>query len=288
MIIKYEKKEFKLFFEIIAYIICCYELNININYTGTINNKTVRDFLIKTSLKINDNVHNFYKNNCNFYSNFIYLSNSIHTKCLIIRKHSNKNKMYIIFNGTQLSFSKLPGSYYDIINDLKISLCQIDKNDPNIKVHSGYYDCLFYDNLFEQICNEIANNYCRDIYIGGHSMGAAIGCIFTYLISKKFKNKKFNLIMISSPKVGNNFFKDSIEKNSNINIFNIFNNHDIVQIFPFIGNYCNIGKKTLILNNNSTFKIVDDIKVNIFTNYSIKDHKLYTTLNNLFDCYNLL
>lgn len=268
------------FFEIMILTCCCDFLDKNKNYKSDLDNKKICK-LLKKKLNISNNICNFIEKNFNFEGNFYFLRNCVDIECLIL---ITKTKLFIIFCGTQFYLQDIKSLLLDLITDLDIKLLPIDEQNKKILVHKPYYSNLQKDDLIKKIFNLVNKNKNLSIYIGGHSMGAGLSSVLTYLLNKKYPNINLNLVTISSPKAGNKYFNKSIVNNKNIFHIDMINNHECIPLFPFSifnHNYCHIGNKTWIFYSNNTFDIVK--KFNILNMYSIKDHFYLSIITNIYN-----
>ena len=252
-------------------LLCGFELDKNINYKTILNNTIVTKYLEN---KIDHKIIKYINKNIDFTGKVIYLRNNADTECMI---YYNKTICYLVFIGTQLNFK-------DIWTDICLGLKSIDFLNHKIKIHSKYIDNMNCDNLLNKIKKIIDQLEFNEINICGHSMGCGVGFYTSLVLSHKFKDKKFNLITLDAPKIGNQELNNYIKKIKNLSQIDLINNKDIAPLFPFIyPKYFHISTKTCITDNYGDITICKKPnKLNIFTNHSIKDHSLYNIIHNLY------
>lgn len=99
---------------------------------------------------------------------------------------------------------------------------------PDNRVHSGFYRA--YTSMIPPLEESVHNQNDKEIYVVGHSLGAAVG-LLTGVHLNQFTDKKVHLITFGSPRVGNEAFVTSCNKFIDSN--NRFvNGSDIVTDLP--------------------------------------------------------
>ncbi len=154
---------------------------------------------------------------------------------------SEKNKrISIIFRGSE--------SKKDWMHDLNIVKYELEKN---VYVHSGFFNQLHKNNVFEKILNKtkelIENNPEYSVYITGHSLGAALSTLCGYQLSNEITDK-ITVVNFASPRIGNMNFKNKCNNKDNLCIYRITNDRDIVTATPMI-NFKHVGTNIRITEN---------------------------------------
>ncbi len=137
-----------------------------------------------------------------------------------------------------------------------------------IRVHSGFISTYKSPNVRKEIHKFVDNNI-QNIYLTGHSYGAALAILCAVDLEYNFPNKNYEVIVFGCPRVGNKAFK----KSYNLRVFKtlrVENRKDIVSKIPFafLG-YRHVGAKLKIG------------KSNIFQPYSMKSHMLQEYYSNI-------
>jgi hypothetical protein len=196
------------------------------------------------------------------------------------------NKIIIIFRGTE----SLKDCYYDlnlVKEKLDISTAFAGKGPEfvdDILVHKGFLEqsnSVYID--ITDIIDSFLNLKNYEIYITGHSLGAATGTILAYFLSEKYKNKIIKLVTFGSPRVGNYNFKQHFNSKDNIIHYRITNNRDTVTSVPSY-NYYHVG--THIHLTDDGVEIIPDTYLSywygsICHSYNVNDHKLVNYIKNL-------
>ena len=119
-------------------------------------------------------------------------------------------------------------------------------------------------------------------------MGCGLGTYCALYLGNKYKNINFNLVLISSPKIGNIDLKNYLYSFTNIKLYSMINNNEIVPLFPFnlfFYNYININKNVWEYNSDGTIEIIDELDLSIFKSYSIKDHFTNAIIENIYNSF---
>lgn len=158
----------------------------------------------------------------------------------------------------------------DKMTDLEI---QKTKYFGKIRVHTGFYNQLFKSCVYQQFLDEFisivgSTNY--DVYVTGHSLGAALASLFTFRLSCSL-DRCINNITFASPKVGNYYWKKAFDTNINIKNLRVMVSSDPIPLTPFI-NYYHVNG-VLCLNSGKILWYIDDHSTSMY-NKLIKQKKL--------------
>ena len=145
----------------------------------------------------------------------------------------------------------------------------------DVAVHYGFYYQL------EDSINEISDCIKPNTkwYIAGHSRGAGLSTILTFLLSYRFPNIKWTNVTFGSPKVGTKKFAAKFNKKRNIIHYRIVINNDAISQLPsclYRHTGKSIKKKKKWHYNNYEEKISCPI---LCGNYN--DHNYYNYKNNI-------
>lgn len=176
----------------------------------------------------------------------------------------NRKRICVTFRGT------------DSIRDwmLNIIFSKV-KLDDGSKVHKGFYRQLKNEITTLDLCvlGLLNKHSDYEIIITGHSLGAALGTIYGYLLSNKIDNN-ITVISFASPKVGNKKFSKFFSNKSNLKHYRFTNGNDIVPMLPPLFNYHHNGILTKLGNKSKGIPSVKDHSIaNYYTN--LKDRILY-------------
>lgn len=259
-------------------IYCGYKMDKNVNYKTILNNSIVSKYLKNV---IDKKIIKYINANLDFSYKIIYLRNKTDAECMIAY---NKNECYLIFIGTQMD-DKI-SMWKDLWTDLCLGLESIDFLKPKIKIHEKYISNMKSENLLNKIEKIICKLGFSEINICAHSMGCGLGLYTTIAFTHRFSHKYFNLITLDSPKIGNGELNKYVGKIKNLTHIDLINNKDIIPLFPFIyPEYSHIGKKTYITDKEGNIIICNKPdELNIFTNYSIKDHYTKNIICDIYKC----
>lgn len=259
---------------------CGYRMDKNVNYKTILNNSIVSKYLKN---KVEKKIIKYINTNCNFAYKVIYLRNEADAECMICY---NDTDCYLVFIGTQMGLDDKLSLFKDLWTDICLGLEPIDFLNPKIKIHSKYIDNMKCDNLLCDVEKIIHKLGFEKINICGHSMGCGLGLYTSIALAHKFKDKHYNLITLDSPKIGNCELNKYIKKIKNLTQIDLINNKDIVPLFPFIyPNYLHISSKTYIADKDGNItECKKPNELNIFTNYSIKDHHTTSIITNIYNC----
>lgn len=173
-----------------------------------------------------------------------------------ITKSEVQKRINVVFRGSE--------SKSDWWYDLQIFKKELENN---ICVHVGFYKQLFsvYAELEEYVLKNIENNPDYEVYITGHSLGAALATLFGYLLSTK-TNRKITIVSFASPRVGNKEWKNNFESKENLIHYRVTNNRDIVTALP-MWDYHHVGINVQLFED--CYKVHYNESYNKFWEYSI-------------------
>ena len=152
------------------------------------------------------------------------------------------NNAWIVLRGTY--------TFSEFVADIDYS--QINLENTDMKVHRGFYK--IYKNVRNQIFKHLKKYNVNNVFITGHSLGAAIAT----LISIDMYKYKYNAYVygFGSPRVGNMEFAQYINKYCNV--YNIINQSDVVTNVPPSVSANFVNKKDPYFYNNSGQQIIFD------------------------------
>ena len=188
-----------------------------------------------------------------------------------ITKSDTNKRISVVFRGSE--------SKSDWYYDLMIAKRNIGNN---VWVHTGFYHQLHTNNVFETIVQKVNNlleeNPDYDVFVTGHSLGAALSTLFGYEYGIT-TDKKVYVVSFASPRVGNYKFKQEFEARLNLCHYRVSNNRDIITATPMY-KYYHCGKNICLYEDKFETKECDDIswwRYSIFYCWSVADHsvKLY-------------
>lgn len=136
-------------------------------------------------------------------------------------------------------------------------------NDSSIEIEKGFFKA--YNFVKPQMIENLGilkNKYkTKDLFITGHSLGAAMATLMSYDIMTALTeyNIKY-FVNFGSPRVGNKEFVESFNS-YNISSYRVTHNYDMVPHLPeeFLG-YSHISNEIWYNEQNSEYKICDDDK----------------------------
>jgi len=177
-----------------------------------------------------------------------------------------KKRICIIFRGSE--------SKTDWYYDLQV----IKKNlGDNICVHQGFYNQLYKNDNYNKITNIVIellkeyNDY--QIYITGHSLGAALSTLYGYQLSKII-HQKITVVSFASPRVGNNKFRLDFDKRENLSHYRFSNQRDIITSIPMCF-YEHVGQNIQLFDNTYKFYPNYDysfFSFSLFTCFKVSEH----------------
>ena len=187
---------------------------------------------------------------------------------------SETNKrITVIFRGSE---SKSDW-YYDLMVLKKRIL---KENYDDVYVHSGFYKQLHDTDVYSQLTDTLSElkdaNPEYDIYITGHSLGAALSTLFGFEIAHKFE-EKINVISFASPRVGNKGFRKAFDEKDNLLHYRITNDRDIVTAGPMIL-FQHVGKNIALSDSKCcifhTYDYNEWWKFSLFNCWRVSDHNV--------------
>ena len=276
------KKINELFFKSIILLICSYQLDINKTYKSFLTRKKIKQCLKKYNVR--NEIIGFSKK-YDLTGKFYYLRNTADSECMIL---VNGNNLYLIFCGTQFDLNDKVSLVKDLWTDISLGFDMLNEYGENIGIHHTYKKNMHCENLIGQIEKIFIEHNDYDITICGHSMGCGLGTYCALYFGNKYKNINFNLVLISSPKIGNIDLKNYLYSFTNIKLYSMINNNEIVPLFPFnlfFYNYININKNVWKYNSDGTIEIIDELDLSIFKSYSIKDHFTNAIIGNIYNSF---
>ena len=219
----------------------------------------------------------------NFDINKFFNINGIQVAIILNHQYKNIN---IIFSGQD--------NFLDLLNPKHTFKKQIKNNlsVKNIKVHNGFFNLLFKNNLYNDLLNEIKKIKILypeyKINITGHSIGGAIATLFGYFLSYSIQAKIY-IFSFGSPRVGNKKWANIFNSKNNLEHYRFVNFNDIISVIPHF-NYCHCGNKFLI-KKNCYIDFINKIDYkdtnSIINNHSIKQNKIEKYYENFNSCYNI-
>ena len=197
-------------------------------------------------------------------------------QCCIISSDKNK-KLNIVFRGTD--------SFTDCLYDSLFCKTYLElTNNNTIGIHAGFYKQFeyIYDIIINIIIEYINKDY--EIYITGHSLAHALSILLSYFISD-LTTKNIKIITFGGPRIGNYNWKINYESKTNLLLYRITNDADIITTIPkfnyyHVGNHIHISKEIIEFeNNNLIYNIYDHSIINYYNNFFGKE-KLYNSIFN--------
>lgn len=210
----------------------------------------------------NGRVHKFFNNETTDLQVGITISDTHKRICVVFRGSESKSDWYY-----DLAFFK-------------------KQLHDNVYVHGGFHTQLHKENMYEKITTELKelrNEHSDyEIFITGHSLGAALSTLYGYEISREIPNK-ITVVSFASPRVGNTPFKTAFDAQENLTHYRITNKRDIVTAAPNI-NFTHVGINITL--TDSKYKIFYNYDYpwyyfTFFTCWSIGDHSMDVYLKRL-------
>jgi hypothetical protein len=213
---------------------------------------------------------------------------------------SNKNVdvhfgFFKFYNKIVLSYQ---GTYdvSEVIADLNIKQIPFYNEEPDVLVHEGFLSCFktsinIVDNFITKSFDKIKD---YEIYITGHSLGAAISSLATLYFTEKYPELNFNCVTFGCPKIGNKNFVNYFDKFVKKNI-QFINHEDLVPTLPPLNSYCLLNNRFVINNKHIVkddttkrfYHIIFDFFTSLFNsnNNLISMHHCDNYLKDLKNCY---
>lgn len=186
-------------------------------------------------------------------------------QCGLIVSHADK-QLKIIFRGSE--------SYTDWWYNLQIKKVKYN----GVKIHSGYLKQLLTSGVGDKLITHVKELLDKhpdyNIYITGHSAGAALSTIFSYLLSPVV-TQQITVVSFASPRVGNKKWRNEYNTLSNVTHYRFVNDKDIITVTPYI-KYYHCGQ-LFHINENGKSKFDPPKNTNAFKStflyrWSISDH----------------
>ncbi|MDR0930951.1 MAG: lipase family protein [Clostridiales bacterium] len=140
-----------------------------------------------------------------------------------------ENTLLLSFRGTD--------EILDVITDLHFwqkevpSYESCENNPVKIKVHSGFYNAYNNPKVKDEIRKYIGGDI-REIYVTGHSYGAALALLCASDLQYAYPNLHFEVVVFGCPRIGNKAWEIEYSKRL-INTVRFENGNDLVTKIPF-------------------------------------------------------
>jgi hypothetical protein len=221
--------------------------------------------------------------------NLDYLN--ILSKSEYYKNHDSKNRLQsIILINHELEeiIVIFRGSIYldEWMKNLDIKEVELDFN-KKFKIHRGIYQMYKENNLFLKL-RDLYKYYpkYRKIFTG-HSRGSVNSILSVLeLDSKLYEKYNYEIFGFGTPPIFNFLLGDYLNKKSNIKIYNVVNNEDIITLLN-LKNRFHIGEeillndhKIIIKKHNSPYSINNCIRFKNFFKY-IENHDLCNYIENI-------
>jgi predicted lipase len=145
----------------------------------------------------------------------------------------NNRRICVVFRGSE--------SRTDWYYDLSISKCRLR---DDIWVHSGFFKQLFdggvYMEILEEVKRLVAENPDFEVYVTGHSLGAALSTLCGFELAHEIENP-VTVVSFASPRVGNRKWKAAFDGKANLHHSRVSTQRDIVTAFPYF-RYHHVGE----------------------------------------------
>lgn len=184
---------------------------------------------------------------------------------------SNK-RITVVFRGSESKYDW----YYDL------ALLKTKLHD-NVYVHGGFHSQLHGDKMYSKLCAEVfelaSANRDYEIYITGHSLGAALATLFGYELAREdyLKESKVTVVSFASPRVGNWDFRESFDAQENLTHYRITNDRDVVTAVPMIFFHhvgINIAVSEDECNIYENYAYDTWFRYSLFSCFSVSDHNI--------------
>jgi predicted lipase len=186
----------------------------------------------------------------------------------------SNDTLYIVWRGSS--------SPKDFLKDAQIK--KVNFIEPGEKVHNGFYTAFssVKEDLYSSINYILSKklNKIKSVVICGHSLGAALTVISSYMICKDFPQIAHLVknITVGCPRVGNSTFKNNYNKLVPKSI-RIVNDKDLVTRIPKIGfTHINEGitlnekGEVITYSSLNPLRYIVEIFISDITGEAAKDH----------------
>jgi predicted lipase len=185
----------------------------------------------------------------------------------------SNDTLYIVWRGSS--------SPKDFLKDAQVK--KVNFVEPGEKVHNGFYTAFssVKEDLYSSINFILSKKLdkIKSVVICGHSLGAALTVISSYMICKDFPQIAHLVknVTVGCPRVGNSTFKDNYNKLVPKSI-RIVNDKDLVTRIPKIGfTHINEGitlneKGEVITSSLNPFRYFIEIFISDVSGEAAKDH----------------
>lgn len=167
-------------------------------------------------------------------------------------------RITVVFRGSE--------SKYDWYYDLSVFKTKLH---DDVYVHGGFYKQLHNEDMYDKIKKDLLElleeHKDYDIYVTGHSLGAALSTLFGYELSRDITNE-IKIVSFASPRVGNHAFRKKFDNKTNLTHYRVSNNRDIVTSVPMF-NFQHVG--TNIALYEDSYKIYENYSYNSWFHYSL-------------------
>jgi len=186
----------------------------------------------------------------------------------------SSDTLYIVWRGSS--------SPKDFLKDAQVK--KVKFVEPGEKVHNGFYTAFssVKEDLYSSINFILSKKLdkIKSVVICGHSLGAALTVISSYMICKDFPQIAHLVknVTVGCPRVGNSTFKDNYNKLVP-NSIRIVNDKDLVTRIPKIGfTHINEGitlnekGEVITYSSLNPFRHFVEIFISDFSGEAVKDH----------------
>ena len=142
----------------------------------------------------------------------------------IIGKNCETRQLIIAFRGTD--------SFQDLYTDLRFWKMDIPYGNKKtrIRVHSGFYKA-YNHFLVRDVIRKFITEEVKDIYITGHSYGAALAVLCALDLQYNFPDRYFEVVTFGCPRIGNKHFAKSYNRRL-VKTIRFENGNDLVTKIP--------------------------------------------------------
>lgn len=153
-------------------------------------------------------------------------------------------RISIVFRGSD----SLKDWYFDLMSSRKWL-------HGDIYIHKGFHRLLFdskigvYLNLTVHISTLLDLYRDYNMYVTGHSLGAALATLCGYQLSRDFEHVDFTVVSFASPRIGNWAWDYEFQKRANLHHTRVTHRCDIIPRLPFW--YYHVGKEVQLLGSLS-------------------------------------